>query len=171
MTTPPVLKIEIPNADDGLPEGMIPLPEPKNREKARVASTQFNWEGRPLRWTVGRLALWQALVATDDVLVPAQSYREAQAFLFLALHEDSVWERSTPVEQDGKVVGVLPPLVNSFERFRERIRQWGDEEFPPQGAFDRLRQAQDLLAEVFAVHQSARAVVIPSEDTPAEPGN
>lgn len=137
----------------------------QRRETARRAATQLVWRGKPILWTCGRLALFQALgeaTGADSIpsFVPNRRWLDAILFGFLAIHEETVWERARTISFDGKNL-TLPPLQNDFIHFATVIRAWSDREIGADA--DALESLSQLKDQTLNLHNSTRAVPDPDE--------
>lgn len=155
---PPGPPVSIPALDDVADPQRRPAPPP-SREQARMDAAQLHWKGRPIRWTFGRLALWQALstAAGGGSAENMHGFLDSAIFLFLATHDESVWE-SSPVK-------AAPPLICDHMRFLTTIRKWADAEFPP--TIDAGLEAIDLFNRVMTAHTATQAAAVPSEEDAA----
>lgn len=158
--TPPAAlppPVSIPSLDEGDAPAPSALPQ-ASREAARSAAQQLRWKGQPLRWTFGRMALWQSLASASGAGTAdnVRALLDASIFLFLATHDESAWESPS---------GGSPPLICDHQRFLTAIRRWADSALEP--SLEVGREITELFNRALNLHASTRAVAVPSEEDAA----
>lgn len=123
------------------------------REKDSVALSQLIWRSPvgsvfPLKLTVSKWTLFQALASLVASTAVNRSYMDAGIILFLAANEPRVWKAWRDE---------LPPLRNDLNEFLAAVEDWLDTHVLPGQMQDILALTNELISLTFRAEAQSTA--------------